>query len=179
MRFISMSFGVRAIAILSLLGATIAYAETPAPAPYSINTKTGLTRTAERNLYEAVRRMVEPVARSLGFNQAEEECANATAAEKLIKATQEAMSGKLFGLTGADDALEHFRNSHDDWCNRQGGQRGAEAIAPYASKAESFMRPFLKELLEELKAKQVEITPAAAAAAIAAALVALPVLAPL
>ncbi|WNG57402.1 hypothetical protein F0U59_23525 [Archangium gephyra] len=165
------------LAVLTLLGGSVALAE--APAPYTIDTKTGLNRTAERNLYDAVRRMVDPVAKSLGFNQAEEECAKASAAEKLIKVTQDAMSGKLFGLAGGDDALSHFRKSQDDWCNKQAGRRGAEAIAPYASKAQSFMRPFLRERLDELKSQKVELTPAAVAAAIAAALVALPVLAPL
>ncbi|MCY1080281.1 hypothetical protein [Archangium lansingense] len=168
---------VHVLAVLSVLGASVALAGTPPP--YTIDTKTGLSRTAESNLFHAVRRMVDPVAKALGFNEAENQCAQATAAEALIKATQEAMSGKLFGLSGGDDALRHFKQGQDDWCNKQGGKRGAEAIAPYASQAQSFMRPFLQERFEGLKAQKVELTPTVVAAAIAAALLALPALAPL
>lgn len=168
---------MRVFILLSVVMCVPALAE---PAPYTVNTKTGLTRAAERNLYDAVRGMVAPVARWMGLNEAEEECANATAAEALIKATVEALKGEMFGLTGADKALSHFRKSQDDWCNKAGGMRGAKEMAPHLERAKSFMRPFLSERLQELKEAQSRpLTPAEVAAVIAAALVALPVLAPL
>lgn len=168
---------MRALVILVVLAASVAYA---APTPYTVNTKTGLARPAERNLYDAVRGMVAPIARGMNMNGAEEECANATAAEALIKATVEALKGEVFGLTGADKALGHFRKSQDDWCNKAGGMRGAREIAPYAERARSFMRPFLRERLEEAQEAQSRpLTTAEVAAIIAAGLLALPVLAPL
>lgn len=166
---------MRALLVVVLLAASVAYAE---PTPYTIDTKTGLTRVAERNLYDAVRGMVAPVARWLGLTATEEECANAVAAQSLIKATKEAMGAGMFGLTGADEALKMFEKSQDDWCNKAGGMRGAVEIAPRAARAQSFMRPFLQEKLKEATAGQDEpLTPAQVAAIIAAGLLALPVLA--
>lgn len=165
--------------VIALLFASAVYA---APAPYTVNTKTGLTRAAERNLYDAVRGMVAPVARWMNLNNAEEECANATAAEALIKATREAQGTSPWGLPGADAALNLFRKSQDDWCNKEGGIRGAREIATRAERAKSFMRPFLQERFEELRASGTEVTPERAAAAVLAALAAvaaLPYLAPL
>lgn len=168
---------MKALLVLLALAGSVVYA---APVPYTVDTKTGLTRAAERNLFDAVRGMVAPVARWLNLSAPEEECASAVAAQALIKATKEAMGDGPWGLPGANDALKMFERSQDDWCNKAGGTRGAREIAPYSERARSFMRPFLKERLEEAQVAQARpLTAAEVAAIIAAGLLALPVLAPL
>ena len=161
----------QALAVLALLGSSVALAETPAP--YTIDTKTGLNRTAERNLYQAVRAMVGPVARALGFTEAEENCAEADAGKALLEATRKALEGTMFGLPGADEAARYFDKQNNNWCDGQNGRRGAEAIAPYAARAQSIVRPFLRERLDELKALEVKVTPEMVAKTIGAGLAAL------
>lgn len=162
---------VKVFAVLLFAVASAAYAGEAQP--YTIDTKTGLNRTAERSLYNAVRSMVGPVARALGLTAAEESCAEANAGKALLEATRKALEGTMFGLPGADDAARYFDKQNKDWCDGQNGRRGAEAIAPYAARAQSVVRPFLHERLDELKVLEVKVTPEMVAKTVGAGLAAL------
>lgn len=152
---------------------------TAAPTPYTAATATGLKDSAvERRLFDAVMRLVSP---SSKLAEADQECAKATAADKLLQAAADALRGDISGpLAGYNEARKFFWNSQDDWCNKQGGDDGARAIARQLVGARSFLKPWLQERLEEAQAAQSRpLTPAEVAALIAAGLLALPVLAPL
>lgn len=170
---------MRALVLAVAVLAAPALAE---PVRYTIDTKTGLTsRSTENGLYNAVWRLVGPVAKAMGLSTEETECAKATAAQRLLEVARDALQGALFDpLGGLSEAERFFRRGQDDWCNKAGGMKGAEAMKPSLERAQSFIRPFLSERFQELKdAQSRPLTPAEVAAVIAAALVALPVLAPL
>jgi hypothetical protein len=160
--------------VLFLLLATAVLAE---PVSYTHETKTGLTsRNTERNLYESVWEFVRPYVK--GLSSEEQECGKMTAAQAFLEATRKATEGSLFNpLDGLTEAQRFFRDGQDEWCNRQGGQKGADAVAPHLSRAQSVVRPFLREKLEEMqKAQGRPLTPGEVAAIIGAGLLALPAL---
>lgn len=168
---------MRALLVAVLLVASAAYAE---PVAYTHETKTGLqSRSTERSLYSAVWEFVRPYVK--GLTKEEQECGKMTAAQAFLEATRKATEGSMFNPLGGLDAAERFfRQGQDDWCNKQGGQKGADAVSPHLHRAQSVVRPFLQERLKEMKAAQGRpLTPAEVAAVIAAGLLALPVLAPL
>lgn len=170
---------MRAFVLAVALLAAPALAE---PVRYTIDTKTGLaSRGTENGLYNAVWRLVGPVAKALGLSTEETGCAKVTAAQRLLELTREATRDAMFDpLGGLSEAERFFQKGQDDWCNKAGGGRGAEAMKPSLDNAQSFIRPFLSERFQELKdAQSKPLTPTGVAAVIAAALVALPVLAPL
>lgn len=149
------------------------------PMPYTLESKTGLqSRTTESNLYNAVQAIVSRVAKAAGLSEAEKECAKATAAQRFLEATVEAAKSSILGEEkGADDARRFFGRQDDDWCDKAGGKRGAEVIAPHVAGAKSVLRPFFREEMERVhKEMQRPLTPAEVAAIIAAGLLSLPML---
>lgn len=163
------------IILVALVASTLG----AAPAPYTASTATGLKDPAvERRLFDAVMRLASTSPR---LTEAEQECAKATAADKLLQAAADALRGDLSGpLAGYSEARKFFWNSQDDWCNKQGGDYGAREIALRLIGARSFLKPWLQERLEEAQAAQARpLTSVEVAALVAAGLLALPVLAPL
>lgn len=150
------------LAVLLCAGLAVAQPYTP----YTIDTNVGIKGVGKSNLYNAVWRLVGPIRDVLGLNEAETECAKATAAEEFIRVTQETLKGSILGgLDGADEATKFFKKSQDDWCNKAGGKRGAEAVRPHFGKVRSVLRPFIAEQLDAIKARWESMTPAEKAAA--------------